>query len=140
MHTRKIPPTCGETLCNLIFCVNSVQDWVSNNGFKFCTSKTVCMHFCNQCKQYAEPSIMFDTYSLKVLTEAKFLSVIFNPILTYNNHVKYLKTNSLKTLDILKVVGQTNRGRGQTEKLYFSVIDPYQDLNWTMVVLHMGQP
>ena len=28
-------------------CVNSVQDWVSDNGFKFSTSKTVCMHFCN---------------------------------------------------------------------------------------------
>ena len=28
-------------------CVNNAQDWVSNNGLKFSTSKTVCMHFCN---------------------------------------------------------------------------------------------
>ena len=35
-------------------CTNSVQDWVSKNGFKFSTSKTVCMHFCNQCKHSAE--------------------------------------------------------------------------------------
>ena len=42
-------------------CVNSVQDWISNNGFKFFTSKTVCMHFCNQRKHFAEPSILDKT-------------------------------------------------------------------------------
>ena len=29
-------------------CVNSVQKWVSENGFKFSTSKTVCIHFHQQ--------------------------------------------------------------------------------------------
>ena len=43
-------------------CVNSVQDWVSKNGFKFSTNKTVCMHFCNQCKHFAEPSVLLDSY------------------------------------------------------------------------------
>ena len=28
-------------------CVNSAHDWVSHNGLKLSTSKTVCMHFCN---------------------------------------------------------------------------------------------
>ena len=35
-------------------CVNSVQDWIFNNGFKFSTSKTVCIHLCNQRKHFAE--------------------------------------------------------------------------------------
>ena len=48
-------------------CVNSVLDWVSKNGFKFSTSKTVCMHFCNQRKHFAEPSILLD----KVVTGQK---------------------------------------------------------------------
>ena len=26
-------------------CVNKIQEWVEQNGFKFSTSKTVCMHF-----------------------------------------------------------------------------------------------
>ena len=59
-------------------CVNSVQDWVSKNRFKFSTSKTVCMHFCNQLKHFAEPSILFDKNPIKVVTEAKFLGVIFD--------------------------------------------------------------
>ncbi|WP_419640428.1 reverse transcriptase domain-containing protein, partial [Thiolapillus sp.] len=82
-------------------CVNSVQDWISNNGFKFSTSKTVCMHFCNQRKHFAEPSILLDKTPIKVVTEAKFLGVIFDRTLSYSSHVNYLKTNCLKALDIL---------------------------------------
>ena len=39
------PPLHAERLMQL--CVNSVQDWVSSNGFKFSTSKTLYMHFCH---------------------------------------------------------------------------------------------
>ena len=73
-------------------CVNSVQDWISNNGFKFSTSKTVCMHFCNQRKHFAELSILLDKTPIKVVTEAKFLGVIFDQTLSYSSHVNYLKT------------------------------------------------
>ena len=94
-------------------CVNSVQDWVSNNGFKFSTSKTVCMHSCNQRKHFAEPSISVDKNPIKVVTEAKFLGVIFDQTLTYSSHVNYLKTNCLRALDILKVLGHTDWGADQ---------------------------
>ena len=59
-------------------CVNSVQEWVSNNGFKFSTSKTVCMHFCDQCKQFTKTSSMSEENPIKVVTEAKFLGVVFD--------------------------------------------------------------
>ena len=98
-------------------CVNSVQDWVSNNGFKFSTSKTVCMHFCNQRKQFAEPYILLDKNSITVVTEAKFLGVIFDRTLSYSSHVNYLKTNCCKALDILKVVGHTDWGADQKTTL-----------------------
>ena len=94
-------------------CVNSVQDWVSKYGFKFSTSKTVCMCFCNQSKHFAEPSILLDKTPTKVVTDAKFLGVIFDRTLCYSSHIKYLKTNCLKALDILKVVGRTDWGAGQ---------------------------
>ena len=68
-------------------CVNSVQDWVSNNGFKFSTSKTVCMHFCNQRNHFAEPSILLDKNPIKVVTEAKFLGILFDRTLSYSSHV-----------------------------------------------------
>ena len=93
-------------------CVNSVQECVPNNGFKFSNSKTVCMHFCNQRKQFSEPSIMLEKNPIKVVTEAKFVGVVFDRTLSYKNHVDYLKTNCLKALDILKVEGHTDWGWG----------------------------
>ena len=90
-----------------------MQDWVSKNGFKFSTSKTVCMHFRNQRKHFSEPSILLDKTPIKVVTEAKFLGVIADRTLSYCSHVKYLKTNCLKALDILKVVGHTDWGADQ---------------------------
>ena len=81
-------------------CVNSVQGCVSNNGFKFSTSNTVCMHFYNQREHFAEPSILFDKNPINVVAEAKFLGIIFDRTLSYNSHVNYMKTNGLKALDI----------------------------------------
>ena len=91
----------SQALRLMQLCVNSVQDWVSNNGFTFSTSSTVCMHFCNQRKHFAEPSNLLDKTPIKVVTEAKFLGVIFDRTLSYSSHVNYLKTNCLIALDIL---------------------------------------
>ena len=71
------------------------------------------MHFCNQRKHFAEPSILLDKTPINVVTEAKFLGVTFDRTLSYSSHVKYLKTNCLKTLDILKVVGHPDWGADQ---------------------------
>ena len=102
-------------------CVNSVHDWV--NGFKFSTRNTVCMCFCNQCKHFAEPSILLDKNPIKVVTEAKFLGVIFDRTLSYSSHVDYLKTNFLKALDILKV-SRPHRLRGRSENSTLSLSSP----------------
>ena len=71
------------------------------------------MHFCNQRKHFAEPSIFLDKTPIKVVTEAKFLGVVFGRTLSYSSHVNYLKTNCLKALNILKVVGHTDWGADQ---------------------------
>ena len=96
------------------------------------------MHFCNQRKQYVEPSIILDKNPIKLVTEAKFLGVVFDRTVSCKSHVHYLSTNCLKALDILKVVGHMDGG--QMGKLYSAFIDTQSDLNWTMVVLYMGQP
>ena len=66
------------------------------------------MHFCNQRKHFVEPSILSDKNPLTVVTEVKLLGVIFDRTLSYNSHVKYLKTNCLEALDIFKVEGHTD--------------------------------
>ena len=66
------------------------------------------MHFSNQCKHFAEPSVLLDKSPVKVVTETKFLPV-FDWTLSYSSHVNYLKTYCLRALDILKVVVTENK-------------------------------
>ena len=90
--------------------VNSVQKWVSENGFKFSTSKTVCIHFHQQYGFFPDRNILLGKTPLKVVREAKFLGVIFDTKLTFKNHIQYLKTSCQKALDILRVLGHTDWG------------------------------
>ena len=90
--------------------VNAVQNWVSNNGFKFSPSKTECIHFCDQRKVFPEPDIKLNGNSLKVVQEAKFLGLIFDRRLNFLAHIQNLKQSCLKALDILRVVGHTDWG------------------------------
>ena len=68
------------------------------------------MHFCNQRKHFEEPSILLDKNLIKVVTETKFLGVIFDRTLSYSSRVNYLKTNCVKDLNVLKVIGHTDWG------------------------------
>ena len=69
----------GKTLSRveraMQLCVNSFQMWVSENGFKFFTSKMVCIHFHQQYVFSPDPNILLGITPLKVvkLKEAKFL-------------------------------------------------------------------
>ena len=91
-------------------CVNSVQKWVSENGFKFSTSKTVCIHFHLQYVFFSDSNILLGKTPIKVVKEAKFRGLIFDTKLTFKNHILYLKTSCQKALDILRVVGYTDWG------------------------------
>ena len=112
-------------------CVNSVQKWVSENGFKFSTSKTVCIHFHQQYVFFFFPpdlNILLGKMPIKVVKEAKFLGLIFDNKLTFKNHIQYLKTSCQKALDILRVVGHTGWGADRVVLLPF--VSPLQIGLW----------
>ena len=89
-------------------CVNSIQDWVCENGFKFSISKTVCIHFHQQYGFFLDPNILLGKTPIKVVKEATGLT--FDIKLTFKNHVQYLQSSCQKALDILQVVGHTDWG------------------------------
>ena len=91
-------------------CVNSVQKWVTENGFKFFTSKTVCIHFHQQYGFLPDPNILLGKTPIKVVREAMFFCVIFDTKLTFKNHIQYLKNSCRRALDILRIVGHTDCG------------------------------
>jgi len=58
-------------------CLNKLQNWADTNGFKFSTSKTVCMHFCRPRKLHPEPELLLNGTPIPVVKEVKFLGLIF---------------------------------------------------------------
>ena len=91
-------------------CVNSIQEWVSENGFKFSTSRQSASTFTNHTFFSPDPNIFLGKMPIKVVKEAKFLGVIFDTKLIFKNHVQYLKYSCQKALNILQVVGHTDWG------------------------------
>ena len=108
----------------LQLCVNNVQSWVSENGFKFSSSKTVCVHYTKQRGPFPDPEIKLYGSNITVADEAKFLGVVFDKKLTFESHINQLKHSCQKALDVLKVVGHTDWGADRTVllRLYRSLI------------------
>ena len=75
---------------HLQICLNRVQKWATENGFKFSKTKTNCVHFCNNRGFHPDPELFLDGSPIPVIEETKFLGVIFDKKLTFIRHIKYL--------------------------------------------------
>ena len=95
---------------HLQLCLNKIQKWADENGFKFSKTKTVSMHFCNLRKLHHEPTLTLNGLAIPVVQEYKFLGVIFDNKLSFIPHIKYLKARCLKALNLLKVVSRFDWG------------------------------
>jgi len=71
--------------------LNKLQNWADTNGFKFSTSKTVCMHFCCLRKLHPEPELLLNGTPIPVVEEVTFLGLIFVRKLSLLPHLRYLK-------------------------------------------------
>ena len=83
-------------------CLNKLLEWADANGFKFSTSKTVCMHFCHLRKHHLDPELFLYGMPIPVVQEVKFLGLIFDCKLSFLPHIRYLKNKSSKALNLKK--------------------------------------
>ena len=99
---------------------NKINQWAIDNDFKFSKSKTQCVHFCSQRKMHNDSVIKLEDTEVPVVDEFKFLEVIFDKKLTFIPRIKYLKTKSTWTQQLLRVVAHTEWGadRQTLLKLY----------------------
>jgi len=56
--------------------LNKIEHWANTNGFRFSSSKTVCMHFSRLCKPHPDPTLILYGTAIPVLQEMKFLGLI----------------------------------------------------------------
>ena len=105
-------------------CLNKLQTWSEENGFKFSKSKTKCMHFCNLRGVQPDPELYLDKTKIVVVSEFKFLGVIFDKKLSFLPHITALKKKCKKALNLLKVVAHSEWGadRKVLLRLYRSLI------------------
>ena len=108
----------------LQLCLNKIQKWADENGFRFSKSKTVCMHFCNKRKLHPDPTLLLDGTAIPLVTETKFLGLMFDSKLNFKPHIDYLRGKCFKALNLLKVVGSLDWGadRQVCLRLYRSLV------------------
>ena len=95
-----------------------MENWALYNVFKFSKSKTQCVHFCQLRKLHDNPQLYLYGSLIPVVDEAKFLGVIFDRKLPFIPHIKYLKAECLKALNLLKVLSHTSWGADRTVLLH----------------------
>jgi len=108
----------------LQLCLNKIQTWADQNGFKFSQSKTVCVHFCNKRKLHLDPVLKIYGHEIPVVEQVKFLGLIFDQKLNFKAHIDYLRVKCQKSLNLLRVVSKMDWGadRKVLLRLYRSLI------------------
>jgi ribonuclease HI len=108
----------------LQLCLNRLQKWADENGFKFSRTKTVCMHFCQQRKLHEDPTLFLNDIQIPVVKEYKFLGIVFDHRLTFIPHIAKLKIKCQKALNLLKVVSHYDWGadRNVLLRLYRALV------------------
>ena len=105
-------------------CLNKIQKWALENGFKFSKTKTQCIHFCQLRGLHNDPVLKLDGVEIPVVEQYKFLGVIFDRKLSFIPHINYLKAKCHKALQLLCVVAHTDWGADKSTllKLYKSLV------------------
>ena len=68
--------------------LNKIENWATNNGFKFSKSKTVSC---------GDPVLnLYGSPPIPVVEESKFLGILFDRKLSFISKIKYLKAKCLK--------------------------------------------
>ena len=99
-------------------CINRIEDWATNNGFKFSKSKTQCVHFCKLRRIHHDPVLYLYGSPIPVVEHSKFLGVIFDRKLSFIPHIRYIKAKCLKALNLMKVLSNTSWGADRSTLLY----------------------
>ena len=105
-------------------CLTNLYVRCNKNGFKFFPTKTQCVHFCRRRGIHPDPELFLNNSLIPVVGEARFLGLIFDKKLNFKSHISEVKTISLKALNLLRVLSNTNWGadRKVLLRLYRSLV------------------
>ena len=108
--------------------INRLQQWTLCNGFRFSLDKTVAMRFIPPFlkpeHQLEDPNLYIGNHLIKVVSQTKFLGLIWDSKLTFLPHINYLKKRCTKAMNLLKILSNMDWGADQSTllQLYRSLI------------------
>ena len=115
-------------------CLNKIQKWALENGFKFSKTKTQCMHFCQLRGLHNDPVLKLDGVEIPVVDQYKCLGFIFDRKLSFIPHINYLKAKCQKALQLLRVVAHTDWGADKLTLLKLYVTSSIQIRLWLFYI------
>ncbi|GFY01582.1 putative RNA-directed DNA polymerase from transposon X-element [Trichonephila clavipes] len=96
--------------------VNRLVKWC-DQWTSISPSKSSCVHFCRKRNLHPDPSIHIGNIHIPVVSEVRFLGVIFDSKLTFLPHVLYLRKKCERSFNILKVLSNTLWGADRVSLL-----------------------
>ena len=102
-------------------CLNKVETWFTENGFKLSKTKTQCVQFFQLRGLHPDPVLNIYGSPIPVVEKAKFLGLLFDKKLSFIPHIKPLKAQCIKALGVLKVLFNTNWGGDHSVLLYLYI-------------------
>ena len=108
----------------LQLCINKINQWATENGFRFSQTKTKCVHFCNRHKIHPDPVLQLEESNIPAVNSYKYLGLFFDKKLTFIPHIDYIKKKCNQALQLIRVVAHTDWGANKETllKLYRTLI------------------
>ena len=111
----------------LAIALKLIEKWSQNTGFKFSSQKTATMHICRvtNCPK-ASPQLTLYNTELQHLTSYKYLGIIIDESLTWNQHITYTKRKAAATINVLKAVSRKDYGadRESLKRIFIALHKP----------------
>ena len=105
----------GVAHSSLAICRQRIQQtldildrWSLKTGFRFSIDKTVFMLFYRYLPEPAPLTLTLGGKTLKEVTTKKYLGLILDRMLTFKQHVAYLRARCLRDMNILRIVSRAN--------------------------------
>jgi len=104
--------------------INKINTWADNHSFTFSAAKTNCIHFHHKRKMQPPLKLTLNRNIIPNRDSIKYLGIIVDYRMNWKEHIKNLKNDCIKRLDILKCLSHTSWGSDRTTmlRLYRAII------------------
>ncbi|KAJ8911000.1 hypothetical protein NQ315_011265 [Exocentrus adspersus] len=90
--------------------INKIMENGNKVGFTFSQEKTQCINFCRLRKPHYDPVLYMENRDILCSSSVKFLGLILDSKLTWQEHISSIVLKCKKSLNVLKVLAGTKWG------------------------------